>query len=165
MIIGFGTDTERLRREQCQRVVSQDLQAVLSGLRKGDILVVVRLADLNLKLPELVSALAELLRQGRHLRVLEQAIYTDGPLGEEVRLLLNGFNEVNQAVTLTRRMRALSKASGGGRPLGAPKEQIMAVLERHLAGQLTQAQAARELGVSHTSIRRYKERWFSGKFG
>ena len=118
----------------------EQLQAALSSLRSGDVLVVAKLDRLGRTQVEVINRLHDLQEQGIHVSTLDKLIDTEalGKMAPLVVGLLTGLAEVERSLIQerTRESIAYRRATGGklgGRKRSYSEEQ--AELVRRLAGE------------------------------
>lgn len=129
---------------------------MLAELRSGDTLVVWKLDRLGRSLRDLLTILEDMQERGIHFRSLTEHIDTSTPAGTMLMQMVGAFAQFERAMIVERTQAGLKRAKAEGRRLGRkPKlgaRQQRDICRRIEAGELTQADAARLLGVSKATI-------------
>ena len=97
-----------------------ELAAVLDFIRAGDTLVVVKLDRLGRSTRDVLNIVHELEERGAHLRVLEPAISTEGPMGKMVLTVLGMVAEMELGFIKTRQRDGIEAAKKRGVYKGRP---------------------------------------------
>jgi DNA invertase Pin-like site-specific DNA recombinase len=178
MIIGYArTSTDRqthdlqlnaLTDAGCERIFIEtasgaarerpELAAALDYVRTGDVLCVWKLDRLARSLPQLLTTAAELEARQIGLRSLTEDIRTDTPTGRLVFHLLGALGQFERDI-IRERVRAgieAAKAKGkvGGRPRVLDDVKLKAARTLLVAGELSVAEVAKQVGCSVTSLYR-----------
>src|SRR4051794_40104287 len=91
-----------------------ELETVLSFLRPGDTLTVVRIDRLARSLLDLEGIVRELAAKGVHLKALEQPVDTSTPAGKAFLQMLGVFAEFETVLRRERQMEGIAKAKAAG---------------------------------------------------
>jgi DNA invertase Pin-like site-specific DNA recombinase len=159
---------EALRRAGCDRIFEEiasgrsssrpQLKRMLARLAPGDTLVVWKLDRLGRSLRDLLMLLKDLKDRGIHFRSLSEYIDTATPAGTMLMQMVGAFAEFERSMIVERTQAGLKRARAEGRRLGRKPKldpgQQRQIYQRIAAGELTQADAARMLGVSKPTISR-----------
>ncbi len=97
-----------------------ELAAVLDFIRAGDTLVVVKLDRLGRSTRDVLNIVHELEERGAHLRVLEPAISTEGPMGKMVLTVLGMVAEMELGFIKARQRDGIEAAKKRGVYKGRP---------------------------------------------
>ena len=122
--------------------------------RRFDALIVWRLDRLGRSLRHLVTLLDELQHLGIAFVALNQAIDTTTPAGRLQMHLLAAFAEYERASIQERVRAGLARVRARGQTLGRPRHQSAGDLA--VVVGLSHAEAARRLGVSVASVKRWR---------
>ena len=122
--------------------------------RRFDVLLVWRLDRLGRSLRHLVTLLDDLQHLGVAFVALNQAIDTTTPAGRLQMHLLAAFAEYERASIQERVRAGLARVRAKGQILGRPRHESADQLAS-VAG-LSHAEAARQLGVSVASVKRWR---------
>ena len=122
--------------------------------RRFDALIVWRLDRLGRSLRHLVTLLDELQHLGIAFVALNQAIDTTTPAGRLQMHLLAAFAEYERASIQERVRAGLARVRANGQTLGRPRHQGAGDLAAVVG--LSHAEAARRLGVSVASVKRWR---------
>jgi DNA invertase Pin-like site-specific DNA recombinase len=131
------------------------LQAALSYVRDGDVLVVWRLDRLGRSLPHLIETVASLEEQGIGFRSLTELIDTTTSGGRLVFHLFAALGQFERDLIRERTRAGLAAAAARGRKGGRKPVMIAATLQRAralIAKGLTVREAATRLKVSKTTL-------------
>jgi DNA invertase Pin-like site-specific DNA recombinase len=129
-----------------------ELAAVLDFIRKGDTLVVVKLDRLGRSTRDVLNIVHELEQRGAHLRVLEPAISTEGPMGKMVLTVLGMVAEMELGFIRDRQRAGIEAAKKRGVYKGRPPtldHGRIVVLRQQGKGA---TEIARELGCSRGAV-------------
>src|SRR3954471_5809743 len=106
-----------------------ELQTIVEFIRPGDTLVVHKLDRLGRSTRDVLNLVHELEDKGAHLRVLEPAVSTDGPVGKMVLTVLGMVAEMEVGFIRERQRAGIeaAKARGiyKGRPVSLDHAKIM----------------------------------------
>lgn len=148
---------EKVFQEQVSSVAKRDqLDAALSFIREGDVLVVTKLDRLARSVADLCKIVATIEARKASLRILAMGLNTADATG---RLMLNVIGAVAQferEVMLQRQREGIAKAQREGKYRGrVPTAQRKAGEVATLAGQgVPPAEIARRVGISRASVYR-----------
>lgn len=112
---------------RCEKVsgASRDgrdkLANLMDFIRHGDTLVVTKLDRLGRSTRDVLNIVHELEAKGGHLRVLEPAVSTDGPLGKMVLTVLGMVAEMERGFIKERQRAGIDKARERGVYKGRPQ--------------------------------------------
>lgn len=134
------------------------LQAMLSHVRSGDVVVVYKLDRLARSLPDLLRILARIESVGAGFKSLTETLDTTTPAGRMLMQLLGAFAEFERAMIAERTLAGMRAAVARGVKLGrhaalSPTEARSA-RQRYEAGQTTLSGLARLHGCHLSSIKR-----------
>lgn len=141
-----ASGTSRNNREQ--------LENLLSFLRKGDTLVVTRIDRLARSLKDLQDIVCDLKQRGVHLQATEQPIDTSNAAGKAFLDMLGVFAEFETNLRWERQMEGIQKAKSKGVYKGrAPlSPETQAKVIELFTGGMKQLDIVREVGVGRTSV-------------
>jgi DNA invertase Pin-like site-specific DNA recombinase len=129
-----------------------ELATVIEFLRPGDVLVVTKLDRLGRNTRDVLNLVHEIESKGAHLRVLEPAISTDGPMGKMVLTVLGMVAEMELGFIRARQMEGIAKAKAAGVYTGGKRRlNHEAIRAAHGAG-VSIAAIAREHGCSRQAV-------------
>jgi DNA invertase Pin-like site-specific DNA recombinase len=129
-----------------------ELAAVLDFIRAGDTLVVVKLDRLGRSTRDVLNIVHELEQRVAHLRVLEPAISTEGPLGKMVLTVLGMVAEMELGFIRERQRAGIEAAKKRGVYKGRPASLDRArIVSLHRQGK-GPTQIARELRCSRGAV-------------
>ena len=97
-----------------------ELATILEFIRPGDTLVVTKLDRLGRSTRDVLNIVHDLEAKGAHLRVLEPAVSTDGPLGKMVLTVLGMVAEMERGFIKDRQKAGIEKARERGVYKGRP---------------------------------------------
>ena len=126
----------------------EQLQAALSRLTKGDVLVVSKLDRLGRTQVEVINRLHDLQTAGIHVRTLDGLINTEalGKFAPVVVGMLTGLAEVERELTRERTLESIAYRKATGGDLGGRRKSYNAD-QKKLAQQLAeQGKSVREIG-------------------
>ena len=126
----------------------EQLQAVLSRLTKGDVLVVSKLDRLGRTQVEVINRLHDLQSNGIHVRTLDGLINTEalGKFAPVVVGMLTGLAEVERELTRERTLESIAYRKATGGDLGGRRKSFNQD-QKALAQQLSeQGKSIREIG-------------------
>jgi DNA invertase Pin-like site-specific DNA recombinase len=129
-----------------------ELETILSFIRPGDTLVVVKLDRLGRATRDVLNLVHELDQKGAALRVLEPDISTAGPMGKVMLTVLGMVAEMELGFIKERQKAGIEKAKAEGvykgRPVTLDHEKIKAL---HAEG-VGATELARTMGCSRGAI-------------
>ena len=129
-----------------------ELETILSFIRPGDTLVVVKLDRLGRATRDVLNLVHELDQKGASLRVLEPDISTAGPMGKVMLTVLGMVAEMELGFIKERQKAGIEKAKAEGvykgRPVTLDHEKIKAL---HAEG-VGATELARTMGCSRGAI-------------
>lgn len=131
-----------------------ELATVLSFIRPGDVLCVMKLDRLGRSTRDVLNLVHELEAKGASLRVLEPAIATDGPMGKMVLTVLGMVAEMELGFIRERQRAGIEAAKKKGvykgrTPTIDPARVAALRAEGHGAAAI-----ARQLGIGRASVYR-----------
>lgn len=133
-----------------------------ASTRKFDLLLVHRLDRAFRSVPEAASTLERLRGWGIGFRSLQESwIDTTSPFGEALYYITAAYASLERGILRERVKAGLDRARRQGKALGRPCKlngEFEAMRDRIRRGDLTQAGAARELGVSEATVSRMMRR-------
>lgn len=163
MIIGFAVDQvdiAALKEEGCVRIVRKDIRGLIPTLRHGDVLAVPRLSLMGDNVKWTTVTLASLVERGVHFLCVKPRIDSRTPYGPAYVEILLALKGLDREIATENRRKAIRKSADdgrtGGRPFAAEPEDIERALAMIDQGKITVTGAARLLGVSVSTMRRYK---------
>jgi DNA invertase Pin-like site-specific DNA recombinase len=129
-----------------------ELETILSFIRPGDTLVVVKLDRLGRATRDVLNLVHELDQKGAALRVLEPDISTEGPMGKVMLTVLGMVAEMELGFIKERQKAGIEKAKAEGvykgRPVTLDHKKIKAL---HAEG-MGATELARTMGCSRGAI-------------
>lgn len=152
-----GVGCERIFQEQVSSVAKRDqLDAALSFIREGDVLVVTKLDRLARSIADLVRILETVQQRNASLRVLAMGLDTSNATG---RLMLNVIGAVAQferEMMLERQREGIAKAKAAGRYKGrqpTARAKATQIMDLHDQG-LGASDIAARLKIGRASVYR-----------
>lgn len=132
----------------------EELETVLSFLRKGDTLMVTRIDRLARSVADLEGIVARVRERGAFLRATEQPIDTATPAGKAFLQMLGVFAEFETAIRRERQLEGIAKAKAAGvykgRKPSVPTQEI-----RKLRSEgVSPTEIAKRLGIGRASVYR-----------
>lgn len=135
-----------------------ELQRLLEHLREGDVVVVWKLDRLSRSLKDLLAIMEKIDATGAGFRSLTESIDTTTAAGRMMMQMVGVFAEFEREMIRERTRAGLERARKKGRHPGRkPKlteDQRAAMRSMVLAGEKTEAQAARLFGVHRSTVSR-----------
>jgi DNA invertase Pin-like site-specific DNA recombinase len=158
MIVGSYTDEGisgskgRNRRPGFDRLVKDAIR------RKFDLVAAVSVDRLGRSLQDLVGFLAEIRSAGVDLYLHKQAIDTSTPAGKALFQMIGVFSEFEVEMIRERTRAGLVRARASGKRLGRPRlgADKAAAVRQAIDGGVSIRRAARDVGVSVSSVQRIK---------
>ncbi|AGP30105.1 phage DNA invertase [Corynebacterium terpenotabidum Y-11] len=135
--------------------------ALLAELESGDTLVIWKLDRLGRSMSETILILENLNSRGITLRIITEGFDTSGTLGKMLAGIIAGLAEMEREAISERTKAGLAAARADGKTLGRPQvitDEDLPVLQDLLASGRTNAQIARALRCSQSSVVRAKRR-------
>jgi DNA invertase Pin-like site-specific DNA recombinase len=134
------------------------LHRALEHLRQGDVLVVWKLDRLSRSLSDLLHIIEKIDKSGAEFKSLTEPIDTTSAIGKMHMQIIGVFAEFERAQIRERTKLGLDRARangriGGGRYKLSPTEQAEGI-RLVKSGEMTQAEAARTLGISTATMSR-----------
>lgn len=157
---------DQLRAAECQKIFAEkvtgtttkgrdQLEAALSWVREGDVLVVTRLDRLARSIVDLRKIIDQLEAKGVGFRCLQQgAIDTTKAEGRLMLNILGAFAEFETEIRKERQRDGIDKAKADGRYKGRPKSIDAARVAELRAEGIGATEIARQLGVGRASVYR-----------
>lgn len=141
------------------------LQACLSSLKKGDVLIVYKMDRVARSLKDLLSILERITAIGASIKSLTEPLDTTGPIGVFMLQVLGAFAQLERSLIRERTVAGQVAAWQRGQVFGRPKrlspELEAAMLARYdekvdkaTGKKLSQPKVAKEFGVSLIVLRR-----------
>ena len=171
---GIDRQEDDLRGAGCERVWTDvgsgarmerpQLDALLSYVRDGDVIVVTELSRIGRTMRGVVTLVEDLAERGVGIRSLTQGIDTSpgaGPMGKVILALCAALAEVERDVLIERTKSGLAAARARGRVGGRPPvvdAQKLAAARSLVAAGHSVISAAQVLGVGRSSLYRAIER-------
>jgi len=129
-----------------------ELAAILEFLRRGDVVVVVKLDRLGRSTRDVLNIIHEIEEKGASLRVLEPAIDTGGPMGRMVLTVLGMVAEMEVGFIRDRQKAGIEKAKAEGvykgRPITFDHAKIVALRKEGLGA----TEIARAVGCKRGNV-------------
>jgi DNA invertase Pin-like site-specific DNA recombinase len=159
---------ELLKKAGCERIYAEtasggrwdrpQLQDCLKHLRQGDVLIVWKYDRLSRSLVDLLRIIKKIGDEGAEFVSLTEGLDTSTPVGRLMMNIIGSFNQFERENIRERTMVGLRRAralghKGGGQPALSEKRQER-VIKAILSGEMTQTEAAKEEGVSKSTISR-----------
>jgi len=158
---------DALEKAGCTKVFSEkftgttakreQLQAMLSYVREGDVLVITKLDRLARSLSDLLRITAGLDEKGVALKVLDQSIDTTTPEGRMTYQILGAVAEFETSLRKARQREGIDRALAMGEDSpfkGRPATIDVDEVKETVARLGNKTHAARELGISRQSVYR-----------
>lgn len=146
---------EHIYKEQVSSVVERDqLNAMLSFIRKGDVVVVTKLDRLCRNVVQLLETVTLIEAKGASLRILGMQLDTGTATGRMVLTMLGAVAELERGQMLERTRIGLAKAKAEGRCRGRPPHQMAkaTTVRTLLAGGMGPVEVAEQTGMSRASV-------------
>lgn len=131
-----------------------ELETVLSFLRKGDTLMVVRIDRLARSVADLEAIVARIHNSGAHLRAVEQPIDTSSAGGRAFLQMLSVFSEFETALRRERQLEGIRKAKIDGRYRGRKPSVPSDEVRRLRAEGVSPTKIATMLKIGRASVYR-----------
>lgn len=156
------TQVERLEAAGCEKIIQEvgsgadvqreGYQQLMTELRKGDEVIVVKLDRFGRSLGDLIQQINTWDAQDITLKSLDDGVDTSTPMGKAMAQLVSVFAEMERERIMERTKEGIDRARREGKRFGRPPkrdENMIAEAKRlHATDSLTSAQAARAIGVS-----------------
>jgi DNA invertase Pin-like site-specific DNA recombinase len=163
---------DRLNQAGCERIFTDVITGKLASrpewdkcrefLRKGDVLVIVRLDRIGRSVRNLIEVVNSLGERGIDLQVLDQAIDTTTPVGKFMFHVLAAIAEFERDLIRERTMDGLAAARARGRKGGRKQKlnprQETRLYEMYDSREFTGDEIAGELGIHRTVVYDYVRR-------
>ena len=163
---------DALKKEGCEKIYSEtissvkserlQLQAMITGLRKGDVIIIWKLDRLGRSLKNLVELINQFIQQEVGLKSLNDHIDTTTPQGRLIFNIFASLAEFERDLIQERTMAGLNAARARGRMGGKPKglsqeAQSLACAAETLykEGKLSVNQIAKQLGIAKVTLYNY----------
>jgi DNA invertase Pin-like site-specific DNA recombinase len=150
-----GCDVIREEKRSGTSMADRDeLQTVLTFLRPGDELVVIRIDRLARSIGDLAAIVREIEAKGASLKAIEQPIDTGSAAGRAFLQMLGVFAEFETAIRRERQLEGIAKAKAEGvykgRPATIDAEAVKALKDEGLGA----TEIARRLKIGRASVYR-----------
>ena len=163
---------DALKKDGCEKIYSEvissvkaeriQLQAMITNLRKGDVIVIWKLDRLGRSLKNLVELITQFTQLDVGLRSLNDHIDTTTPQGRLIFNMFASLAEFERDLIRERTMAGLSSARARGRLGGKPKglsqkaESIACAAETlYKEGKISVNQIAKQLGIAKVTLYNY----------
>ena len=163
---------DALKKDGCEKIYSEvissvkseriELQAMITNLRKGDVIVIWKLDRLGRSLKNLVELITQFTQLDVGLRSLNDHIDTTTSQGRLIFNMFASLAEFERDLIRERTMAGLSSARARGRLGGKPKglsqkaESIACAAETlYKEGKITVNKIAKQLGISKATLYNY----------
>jgi DNA invertase Pin-like site-specific DNA recombinase len=130
----------------------EELATVLSFIRPGDTLTVTKLDRLGRSTRDVLNLVHELEEKGAHLRVLEPAISTEGPMGKVMLTVLGMVAEMELGFIRERQLAGIAKAKKAGVYKGRPAKLDWQKIKDMKAAGAGATEIAKALGCSRGMV-------------
>lgn len=163
MLKAAGVDKLYTDKQSGKTTNRQELKAMLSFVRQGDIVIAESISRIARNTKDLLSIVEELSQKRVEFISLKENIDTTTPSGKFMLTVFAACAEMEREFIAerTREGVAIAKAAGkmkGKQPMKLDKERFTAVAARWRAGDITAVAAMEELGIkANTFYRRVKE--------
>jgi DNA invertase Pin-like site-specific DNA recombinase len=158
-----GTQVARLKAAGCDIVREEkasgksrdgrtELETILSFIRSGDTLVVVKLDRLGRSTRDVLNLVHELDQKGAALRVLEPEISTAGPMGKVMLTVLGMVAEMELGFIKERQKAGIEKAKAEGVYKGRPVTLDHAKVKALHAQGIGATAIAKQMGCSRGAV-------------
>ena len=159
LLQGAGCDETFIEVQSGANRHRPQLEKLLTGLREGDTLVVVKLDRLSRSLQDLLAIAQKIEKQGAHLRSLQDPLIdTTNPNGKLIFGMFAVLAEYERDLIRARTLEGLAAARARGQRLGRQEalnqEQKDNLITLRHSGQSLR-QLARTFGISKTTVVRY----------
>jgi DNA invertase Pin-like site-specific DNA recombinase len=131
-----------------------ELATVMAFVRPGDSLVVVKLDRLGRSTRDVLNLVHELEEKGAHLKVLEPAISTDGPMGKVILTVLGMVAEMELGFIRDRQRTGIEAAKARGVYKGRPVTLDHAKIAAMRADGKGATEIAKAVGCSRGAVYR-----------
>ncbi len=163
---------DALKKEGCEKIYSEiissvkservQLQAMITSLRKGDVIIIWKLDRLGRSLKNLVDLINQFIKQEVGLKSLNDHIDTTTPQGRLIFNMFASLAEFERDLIQERTMAGLNAARARGRLGGKPKglsleAQSLACAAETLykEGKISVNQIAKQLGIAKVTLYNY----------
>jgi DNA invertase Pin-like site-specific DNA recombinase len=150
-----GCDVIREEKRSGTSMADRDeLQTVLTFLRPGDELVVIRIDRLARSIGDLAAIVREIEAKGASLKAIEQPIDTGSAAGRAFLQMLGVFAEFETAIRRERQLEGIAKAKAEGVYKGRPATIDAEAVKALKAEGLGATEIARRLKIGRASVYR-----------
>jgi DNA invertase Pin-like site-specific DNA recombinase len=158
-----GTQVQRLKTAGCDIIREErasgksregrtELGTILSFIRPGDVLAVVKLDRLGRSTRDVLNLVHELEAKGAALRVLEPDVSTDGPMGKAMLTVFGMVAEMELGFIKERQRAGIEKAKAEGvykgRPVSLDHKKIKTLYDQGIGA----TELAKTMGCSRSAI-------------
>ncbi len=141
------------------RTSSPALTELLAAVRKGDVVIVNRLARLGRNTVHTIQLVEEFNRCGVHFRALDLAIDSRTPAGKMIIGVFSSFNQYERENNWEKSLAGIALAQQQGKHLGRPAgrdAEKLAKVPKALEKGLSVAEIVTLTGISRASVKRYR---------
>jgi DNA invertase Pin-like site-specific DNA recombinase len=146
-----------VREEKASGTSTKELALLLEFIRKGDMLVVIRIDRLARSIADLQDLVRTLKAKGAALKATEQPIDTSTAAGKAFLDMLGVFAEFETNLRRERQLEGIARAKAEGvykgRPAKIDATKVRALRDQALGG----SEIAKRLGISRASVYRVLE--------
>jgi DNA invertase Pin-like site-specific DNA recombinase len=158
-----GIQIEKLKQAGCTIIREEkvsgkslkgrdELETIIQFLQKGDTLVIHKLDRLGRNTRDVLNLVHEIEAKEAHLKVLEPAISTEGPLGRVMITTLSMVAEMELGFITERRNAGIAAAKKKGVYKGGTRKSNYARVLALLATGLSKAEVARREKISRETV-------------
>lgn len=140
-----------------------ELQRLLAGLRKGDVLVVYKMDRIARSLKDLLGILDRVQKVGAAIRSLTEPLDTSGPIGMFMVQVLGAVAQLERSIIRERAVAGqvaarLRGVTWGGKPLVLTEELLDVIQAEYDAGKATWREVTARHGLTPKAVFRAKAR-------
>ena len=154
-----------LDRASCKNGQREELEAMLSFVRQGDIVYVSEIARLARNTADLLSIVNELNEKGVDFISLKEAIDTRTPQGKFMLTVFGAMAELERAYILQRQAEGIAEAKKipgkyqGRKPMDIDRKKFNEMCRRWRAGEITAVSIQKEFGMTATTFYKKVKAW------
>lgn len=143
----------------------EQLKAMLSFVREGDIVVVSEIARLARNTSDLLAIVNELNEKGATFVSLKEAVDTSTPTGKFMLTMFGAMAELERAYILERQKEGIAEAKKvpgkykGRKPMEIDRKRFDNMCQRWRAGEITAVSIQKEFNMTGTTFYKKVKEW------
>lgn len=165
---------EGARQNECEKIFldkasgkttnREQLKAMLSFVREGDIVIVSEIARLARNTSDLLSIVNELNEKGVEFVSLKEAVDTRTPQGKFMLTMFGAMAELERAYILERQREGIAEAKKAGKykgrkPMVIDRKRFDDMCRRWRAGEITAVSIQKEFNMTATTFYKKVKEW------